>query len=171
MSAAYDRPGAAYFVVESGGQVLGGGGVAPLDGGPEGFQALDQMGHGHLGGVGAAVEHGFAEEHAAKGHPVQAADELTGTPDLDRMRVTARMELRIAARKYVDRFEIEQQMESVLNAGIQAFDRGRLLQLGNDTGAALHDAAALKAASAVALTVIGLAAFVILLASAVAPAS
>lgn len=32
MSAAYDRPGAAYFVIERGGEVLGGGGVAPLDG-------------------------------------------------------------------------------------------------------------------------------------------
>lgn len=43
MSAAYDRAGAAYFVVESGGQVLGGGGVAPLDGGPEGTCELRKM--------------------------------------------------------------------------------------------------------------------------------
>jgi putative acetyltransferase len=34
MSAAYARPGAAYFVIERGGTVLGGGGVAPLDGEP-----------------------------------------------------------------------------------------------------------------------------------------
>lgn len=33
MSAAYARPGAAYFVVTDGDRVLGGGGVAPLDGG------------------------------------------------------------------------------------------------------------------------------------------
>ncbi|HLO67520.1 MAG TPA: GNAT family N-acetyltransferase [Holophaga sp.] len=32
MCAAYQRPGAAYFVVEEGGEVIGGGGVAPLDG-------------------------------------------------------------------------------------------------------------------------------------------
>lgn len=43
MSAAYDRPGAAYFVVESEGRVLGGGGVAPLDGGPEGTCELRKM--------------------------------------------------------------------------------------------------------------------------------
>lgn len=34
MSVAYDRPGAAYWVVEREGRVLGGGGFAPLDGGP-----------------------------------------------------------------------------------------------------------------------------------------
>ncbi len=33
MCAAYDRPGSAYFVVEDDGRVVGGGGVAPLDGG------------------------------------------------------------------------------------------------------------------------------------------
>jgi putative acetyltransferase len=43
MCAAYDRPGAAYFVVEAGGRVLGGGGVAPLDGGPEGVCELRKM--------------------------------------------------------------------------------------------------------------------------------
>ncbi|MCZ8166271.1 MAG: GNAT family N-acetyltransferase [Silanimonas sp.] len=32
MHAAYARPGAAYFVVEVAGTVLGGGGIAPLDG-------------------------------------------------------------------------------------------------------------------------------------------
>jgi putative acetyltransferase len=32
MHAAYDRAGAAYFVIEKDGQVLGGGGIAPLDG-------------------------------------------------------------------------------------------------------------------------------------------
>jgi putative acetyltransferase len=43
MHAAYDRPGAAYFVVELSGRVLGGGGVAPLDGGPEGVCELRKM--------------------------------------------------------------------------------------------------------------------------------
>ena len=43
MSAAYDRPGAAYFVVEVAGRVLGGGGVAPLDGGPDGVCELRKM--------------------------------------------------------------------------------------------------------------------------------
>lgn len=43
MCAAYDRPGAAYFVVERGGRVLGGGGVAPLDGGPDGVCELRKM--------------------------------------------------------------------------------------------------------------------------------
>ena len=33
MSAAYGRPGCAYFVVEMAGQVVGGAGVAPLEGG------------------------------------------------------------------------------------------------------------------------------------------
>ena len=33
MSAAYSRPGAAYFVVEKEGVVVGGAGIAPLDGG------------------------------------------------------------------------------------------------------------------------------------------
>lgn len=33
MSRAYARPGCIYFVVEEAGRVLGGGGVAPLDGG------------------------------------------------------------------------------------------------------------------------------------------
>ena len=43
MCAAYDRPGAAYFVVAVDGQVLGGGGVAPLDGGPDGVCELRKM--------------------------------------------------------------------------------------------------------------------------------
>ena len=43
MSAAYDRPGAAYFVVEHDGRVQGGGGVAPLEGGPEGVCELRKM--------------------------------------------------------------------------------------------------------------------------------
>ncbi len=32
MASAYDRPRAAYFIVEAEGRVLGGGGIAPLDG-------------------------------------------------------------------------------------------------------------------------------------------
>ena len=43
MAAAYDRPGAAYFVVQAGGRVAGGGGVAPLDGGPDGVCELRKM--------------------------------------------------------------------------------------------------------------------------------
>lgn len=43
MHAAYHRPGAAYFVVEVGGRVMGGGGVAPLDGGPAGVCELRKM--------------------------------------------------------------------------------------------------------------------------------
>lgn len=43
MAAAYDRPGAAYFVVERDGRVEGGGGVAPLDGGPAGVCELRKM--------------------------------------------------------------------------------------------------------------------------------
>ena len=43
MHAAYSRPGAAYSVLESGGRVLGGGGVAPLDGGPDGVCELRKM--------------------------------------------------------------------------------------------------------------------------------
>ncbi|MGD9599165.1 MAG: GNAT family N-acetyltransferase [Steroidobacteraceae bacterium] len=43
MSAAYRRPRAAYYVVEAGGRVVGGGGIAPLDGGPFGTCELRKM--------------------------------------------------------------------------------------------------------------------------------
>lgn len=43
MAAAYTRPGCAYFVIESGGRVLGGGGVAPLDGGESDICELRKM--------------------------------------------------------------------------------------------------------------------------------
>ncbi|MFY2764612.1 GNAT family N-acetyltransferase [Arenimonas sp. MALMAid1274] len=43
MCAAYDRPGAAYFVVEHEGRVRGAGGVAPLEGGPDGVCELRKM--------------------------------------------------------------------------------------------------------------------------------
>lgn len=43
MSEAYTRPGAAYFVVEAEGRVLGGGGIAPLDGGREDTCELRKM--------------------------------------------------------------------------------------------------------------------------------
>ena len=43
MSAAYDRPGAIYFVVTDGERVLGGGGIAPLDGGEPGVCELRKM--------------------------------------------------------------------------------------------------------------------------------
>lgn len=40
---AYDVPGRAYFVVEKGGQVMGGGGIAPLDGAGDGTCELRKM--------------------------------------------------------------------------------------------------------------------------------
>ncbi len=43
MSIAYDRPDAAYFVVEHEGLVQGGGGIAPLEGGPPGVCELRKM--------------------------------------------------------------------------------------------------------------------------------
>ncbi len=44
MSAAYARPGRAYFVVEdASGRVVGGGGIAPLDGGEPGVCELRKM--------------------------------------------------------------------------------------------------------------------------------
>jgi putative acetyltransferase len=43
MYQAYAREGAAYFVLEEDGRVLGGGGVAPLDGGPRGTCELRKM--------------------------------------------------------------------------------------------------------------------------------
>ncbi len=43
MSSAYSRPRCAYFVVEAGGQVRGGGGIAPLEGGDEGTCELRKM--------------------------------------------------------------------------------------------------------------------------------
>jgi len=43
MSKAYGEPRCAYFVVEAGGEVLGGGGVAPLAGGDPGVCELRKM--------------------------------------------------------------------------------------------------------------------------------
>ena len=43
MSRAYARPRCAYFVVEDGNEVLGGGGIAPLDGGDEDTCELRKM--------------------------------------------------------------------------------------------------------------------------------
>jgi len=44
MSAAYSAPGAAYFVVETGdGRVIGGAGLAKLEGGPEGVRELKKV--------------------------------------------------------------------------------------------------------------------------------
>ena len=43
MAQAYAVPGRAYFVVERGGRVVGGAGIAPLDGGPEGVCELRKM--------------------------------------------------------------------------------------------------------------------------------
>lgn len=43
MFEAYARPGAAYFVVERGGRVVGGGGVAPLEGGDAATCELRKM--------------------------------------------------------------------------------------------------------------------------------
>ena len=43
MSRAYSRPRCAYFVVEDGNEVLGGGGIAPLDGGEDDTCELRKM--------------------------------------------------------------------------------------------------------------------------------
>lgn len=43
MSAAYSRPGCAYFVIEKDGRVVGGAGVAPLDGGDPSTCELRKM--------------------------------------------------------------------------------------------------------------------------------
>jgi putative acetyltransferase len=43
MHAAFSRPGAAYFVLVDGDRVLGGGGIAPLDGGEPGVCELKKM--------------------------------------------------------------------------------------------------------------------------------
>jgi putative acetyltransferase len=43
MARAYDRPGAAYFVVDDAGTVVGGGGVAPLDAGEADVCELRKM--------------------------------------------------------------------------------------------------------------------------------
>lgn len=43
MSAAYARPRCAYFVIERSGEVLGGAGIAPLDGGDDGVCELRKM--------------------------------------------------------------------------------------------------------------------------------
>ena len=43
MSAAYSRPGCGYWVVERAGRVVGGGGIAPLEGGDPGVCELKKM--------------------------------------------------------------------------------------------------------------------------------
>src|ERR1700704_4948828 len=43
MSAAYARPRSAYFVIEADGEVLGGAGVAPLNGADDGICELRKM--------------------------------------------------------------------------------------------------------------------------------
>jgi len=43
MSEAYARPGSTYLVLEAGGRILGGAGVAHLEGGPEGVCELRKM--------------------------------------------------------------------------------------------------------------------------------
>ena len=43
MSAAYAAPGHAYYVLEQAGEVVGGGGIAPLTGGPPGVCELRKM--------------------------------------------------------------------------------------------------------------------------------
>ena len=51
-----------------------------------GAEALDEVQQGDLRRVGCAVEHRFACEEAADPHAVQATDEFTAEPDLDRLR-------------------------------------------------------------------------------------
>ena len=71
MSRAYAIPGAAYFVIEHGGRVIGGGGFAPLLGGPAGTCELRKMYFLPVArgkGVGKALlEHALAAARAA-GH-------------------------------------------------------------------------------------------------------
>ena len=65
MSSAYRRPRAAYFVVEQAGRIVGGGGIAPLEGGP--FQTCElrkMYFHRELRGLGvgaALLDHLLAE--------------------------------------------------------------------------------------------------------------
>ena len=57
MSRAYSRPRCAYFVVEDGNEVLGGGGIAPLDGGEDDTCELRKMYFlPTLRGLGAGAE-------------------------------------------------------------------------------------------------------------------
>jgi putative acetyltransferase len=56
MHASYSRPRSAYFVVEHEGKVIGGGGVAPLEGGDEGVCELRKMYFLHEArGIGAGT--------------------------------------------------------------------------------------------------------------------
>ena len=57
MTEAYTKPGAAYFVLEVAGRVIGGAGVAALEGGPEGICELKKMYF-----LAEARGHGFGEE-------------------------------------------------------------------------------------------------------------
>ena len=50
-----------------------------------GIESVHQMGHGHLAGIGAPVEHGFPEKSAANGQAIKPADQLGVVPDLHGM--------------------------------------------------------------------------------------
>lgn len=69
MSAAYSRPRCAYFVIEVNGEVLGGAGIAPLDGGGEDVCELRKMyflpASRGIGAGRAAIEHCLAAARTA----------------------------------------------------------------------------------------------------------
>jgi putative acetyltransferase len=88
MHAAYDRPGAAYFVVESAGRILGGAGLAPLDGGPERVCELRKMYYlpelrGQ--GAGAAMLRKCLATAAALGYGSCYLETLTGMDAAQRL--------------------------------------------------------------------------------------
>jgi len=88
MTAAYARPRCAYFVIEADGEVLGGAGVAPLDGGDEKICELRKMYFmPALRGRGAgraAIEHCIA---AARGFGFRSCylETLTGMDAAQRL--------------------------------------------------------------------------------------
>src|SRR3954452_4570545 len=62
-------------------------------------EACDEIGQGDLGGIGRAVEHRLAAEHAAHEHPVDAPYETVAVPDLEAVRVAQPVQARVCSRE------------------------------------------------------------------------
>jgi len=88
MARAYERPGAAYWVVESDGRVVGGGGIAPLDGGPPGTCELRKMyflPEARGKGLGATLLRQALEAARSLGYSRCYLETMTGMADAQRL--------------------------------------------------------------------------------------
>ncbi len=88
LSSVYDKEGTAYFVVESEGKIIGGAGIAPLDGGATGVCELQKMyfqPEARGRGIGAALmqrcldaarQYGYSQCYIETLDTMQAAQKL-----------------------------------------------------------------------------------------------